>query len=149
MDAPGPASLDSCTSRRQLLAAVTGLGSSVMLNGCTSQAAPVPTASAAAAPSGPQAPPQRLTEARNVPVGGGTLVDGVLVVQPVAGRFKAFDAACPHQGVQVRPPRDGVITCPAHMSMFAEQNGAVVRGPARRGLTRLPVEVKDDVIYLV
>ncbi|MEU1360533.1 Rieske (2Fe-2S) protein [Micromonospora zamorensis] len=74
------------------------------------------------------------------------VAEGVLVVQPEAGTFKAYDAACPHQGVRVGAPRDGVITCPAHNSTFSPGDGARLGGPATKGLTEIPVRVDGTTI---
>jgi nitrite reductase/ring-hydroxylating ferredoxin subunit len=83
---------------------------------------------------------------KDVPVGGGIIVAGVLVVQPTGGTFKAFDAACPHRGVQVGPPADGISTCPAHHSTFAIADGSRLSGPATQGLTEIAVSVQNKAI---
>ena len=50
---------------------------------------------------------------------------------------------------QVRPPANGVITCPAHGSQFDPLTGALERGPAPRGLTPVLVAIKGaDVVLL-
>jgi nitrite reductase/ring-hydroxylating ferredoxin subunit len=85
-----------------------------------------------------------LAATTDVPVGGGIVVAGVLVVQPSSGTFKAFDASCPHRGVLVAAPKDGVSTCPAHHSTFAIADGARTSGPATKGLTEIPVSVKEN-----
>lgn len=82
----------------------------------------------------------------DVPVGGGIVAAGVLVVQPVSGTFKAFDASCPHRGVRVGPPANGIATCPAHHSTFAIADGARLSGPATQGLAEIPVTVQDKNI---
>jgi Rieske Fe-S protein len=83
-----------------------------------------------------------------VPVGGGKLIVDVLIVQPTAGRFKAFDAHCPHQGEIVTPPQDGVIICYQHGSMFRAVDGAYLSGPAERGLREIPIVVEGSTIFL-
>ncbi|WP_410808874.1 Rieske (2Fe-2S) protein [Micromonospora sp. 067-2] len=122
-----------CLSRRTLLAGAGAVGAAGLLGACGDGDAP---ADAAAATSGTV-----LARTADVPVGGGTVVAGVLVVQPTAGVFQAYDAACPHQGVQIAAPRDGVSTCPAHNSTFAVADGARLGGPATRGLTEIAVRV--------
>jgi nitrite reductase/ring-hydroxylating ferredoxin subunit len=82
----------------------------------------------------------------DVPIGGGIIVAGVLVVQPAGGVFKAFDASCPHRGVLVGPPRNGTTTCPAHHSVFAIADGSRMSGPATRGLTEIAVSVRGNVV---
>jgi nitrite reductase/ring-hydroxylating ferredoxin subunit len=83
-----------------------------------------------------------LAATKDVPVGGGIVVAGVLVVQPASGTFKAFDAACPHRGVRVGSPKGGISTCPAHHSTFAIADGSRLSGPATRGLTEIAVSVQ-------
>ena len=161
---PGVPSDDGCPPRRALLAAMAAAGSLVAMSACSSDGSPgaadagvavtetpsgvAPDGAHTSAPSGADSGPrQELTSASSVPVGGGTVVAGVLVVQPIAGRFKAYEAVCPHQGIRLGPPRQGVITCSAHMSIFRERDGALLRGPATRGLTKVPVIVEGDVVY--
>ncbi|MFF4874735.1 Rieske (2Fe-2S) protein [Micromonospora sp. NPDC000668] len=122
-----------CLSRRTLLTGAGAVGAAGLLSACG--AGDPPTGQTAAEPG------TVLTRTSDVPVGGGTIVGGVLVVQPEAGTFTAYDATCPHQGVRVGAPRDGVITCPAHNSTFSATDGARLGGPATRGLTEIPVRV--------
>jgi Rieske Fe-S protein len=86
-------------------------------------------------------PPQRLVSTSAVPVGGGKVVAGVLVVQPLPGLFKAYDARCPHLAAIVSPPRDGIITCRQHNSKFFDTDGSRLSGPAPRGLKEIAIEV--------
>ncbi|WP_203912988.1 Rieske (2Fe-2S) protein [Rhizocola hellebori] len=79
-----------------------------------------------------------------VPIGGGVVVSGVLVVQPTAGVFKAYSATCPHQGGQVSAPVDGVATCRLHQSTFDIGDGARLGGPATRGLTAIGATVQGS-----
>lgn len=87
-----------------------------------------------------------------VPVGGGVIVTAgrrsILVVQPAAGTVKAFNASCPHAGTTVDPPEGGVITCPNHFSQFDAATGALRKGPAKNGLTEVPVRVADGVVQV-
>ena len=87
-----------------------------------------------------------LAATKDVPVGGGIVVAGVLIVQPASGTFKAFDASCPHRGVLVKPPANGVSECPAHHSTFAIADGARLSGPAKQGLAEIPVSVREKNI---
>jgi Rieske Fe-S protein len=59
-------------------------------------------------------------KATDVPVGGGILADNsnVIVTQPKAGTYMAFQAVCPHQGSALPAPVNGTITCPLHGSTF-------------------------------
>jgi Rieske Fe-S protein len=85
----------------------------------------------------------------DVPVGGGILADNsnVIVTQPKAGTYMAFQAVCPHQGSALPAPVNGVITCPLHGSMFGV-DGSLEGGPATRGLTSDPVTVKNGTITI-
>ncbi|MFI6781439.1 Rieske (2Fe-2S) protein [Micromonospora sp. NPDC050276] len=127
-----------CLSRRALLTGAGAVGAAGLLSACG--AGDSPAGQAAATPG------SVLASTADVPVGGGTVTGGVLVVQPEAGTFKAYDATCPHQGVRVGVPRDGVITCPAHNSTFAVSDGSRQGGPATNGLTEIPIRVDNTTI---
>lgn len=94
------------------------------------------TASTAGEPagsaSGPAAPTVGAIKVGDIPVGGGKVFDAekVVVTQPKAGEFKAFDATCPHQGCVVSGVVNGTIDCPCHGSKFDMTTGAVKAGPA-------------------
>ena len=95
----------------------------------------------------------RLAAVKDVPVGGGVLVDmpgnaQLLLVQPVKGEVRAFNPTCPHQGTTVNPPTAGAITCPTHRSEFDPTTGAVRSGPSPKGLAEVPVVVKGDDVLL-
>jgi nitrite reductase/ring-hydroxylating ferredoxin subunit len=83
-------------------------------------------------------------------VGGGVLAGDYLVVQPVKGTFKAFDAKCPHQGVTVDPPLSGsaYLNCPGHNSKFKIADGSRISGPANRGLRQVAVKLKGSFVIL-
>jgi thiosulfate dehydrogenase [quinone] large subunit len=68
--------------------------------------------------------------------------DPAVVVQPNAGTFVAFDAICPHEGCTVQYFTDQqLFICPCHGSRFNGTTGALVKGPATRGLT--PIEIAE------
>lgn len=81
-----------------------------------------------------------------VPEGGGVVRDRVVVTQPSAGEFKAFDATCPHQGCAVDTVTTEAIICPCHDSRFDPADGSVVQGPATEGLTAWTATVDGDVV---
>lgn len=85
-------------------------------------------------------------QAGAVPVGGGVIVDEVVITQPVAGTFVAFDATCPHLGCAVRAIAAGTINCFCHGSRFRIADGSVAGGPAPAPLTPLPVEVDGESV---
>jgi Rieske Fe-S protein len=60
---------------------------------------------------------------------------------------RAFSATCPHQGCPVSTVANGTIDCPCHGSRFDAKTGAVVAGPAPRGLTPVAVVVRDGGVY--
>jgi Rieske Fe-S protein len=132
---------------RPCAAPVTGRRT-VLLAGCTGLAA-IGAAACTQYSSGgpaPTAPPPAggtTVAGTSVPVGGGVVLPdhGVVVTQPVAGRFAAFGTTCPHQGCAVDTVADGTINCPCHGSRFHVADGTVAQGPATRGLTPRPVQV--------
>lgn len=144
-----------CASRRGLLAGTGAVGLAGVLTACgggdsADQSNPAtppqstdPSATASSSGAGTGG---ALAATTDIPVGGGKVVNGVLVVQPTAGTFKAYQAACPHQGVLVTAPKDGVATCPAHRSTFDIDDGSRLSGPADRGLTEVPVSVEGTDI---
>lgn len=83
-----------------------------------------------------------------VPSGGGVVLTGqkVVVTRSADGAVHAFSAVCTHQGCTVVSIARGTIDCPCHGSRFDAATGAVVAGPAPRGLPRIGVEVKDGQV---
>lgn len=91
-----------------------------------------PTKKAEPKPAG-----KELGPANKVPVGGGAIYksDRVVVTQPKAGEFKAFDAMCTHANCLVDEVKDNVIHCPCHSARFSIADGSVVKpSVARRPL---------------
>lgn len=103
-------------------------------------------------PSGPAAQGTALGPASAVPVGGSASFTDPrgggpgVVVQPVAGEFKAFSAVCPHAGCTVGF-QSGSFFCPCHGSVFDGRTGAVVNGPATQGLPPIAVRVVAGTVY--
>ncbi len=94
-----------------------------------------------------------LAAASDIAVGGGALVNSgtngqLLLCQPSKGVFTAYDPTCPHLGNTVDPPRNDVITCPAHGSQFNAADGAVERGPAQLPLTSVKVKLAGGNVVL-
>ncbi len=107
----------------------------------TTTTTPSSTTTTAPAPAG-----NRLGPASTVPVGGAaTFTDPAtsgpgLVLRPSSDHFVAFSAVCPHAGCTVRYQSGAhLIACPCHGSQFDPTTGAVIQGPATRGLTKIPV----------
>jgi Rieske Fe-S protein len=76
-----------------------------------------------------------VTNAADVPVGGGVIEAGlgVVVTQPANGEFRAFSSTCTHQGCTVSEVDNGTINCFCHGSRFSIEDGSVVQ--AAQGLT--------------
>jgi thiosulfate dehydrogenase (quinone) large subunit len=69
--------------------------------------------------------------------------DPAIIVRLASGKYVAYDATCTHQGCPVGwDSRDQVFLCPCHGAAFdPANNGAVLGGPARRPLTKLPIVI--------
>ncbi|GAB3656890.1 Rieske (2Fe-2S) protein [Glycomyces tarimensis] len=142
-------------SRRGIMCGAAALGAAGALAACGT-AEPV-AEEAAGGPGGDGASGapedgggggEALVQTSEVPVGGGLIVDGTIVVQPNADEFLAFSAACPHQGTELNPPDDaGVIVCPNHGSEF-DMEGGLLQGPAESGLSEVDITVEDGAISL-
>ena len=72
----------------------------------------------------------------------------MVVTQPAAGTFKAFNAACTHAGCLVDTVQDGKIGCPCHPGVFRIEDGTVVSGPPPRPLTPVTVTIQGNQMYL-
>ena len=84
----------------------------------------------------------------DVPVGGGVIVDSVVVTQPTKGEYHAFDVTCPHQGCAVGEVGDRGIVCPCHGSTFDPSSGEPTGGPASSGLGRRTVTEDGDSLVV-
>ncbi|MFF2744780.1 Rieske (2Fe-2S) protein [Kitasatospora sp. NPDC058048] len=125
-------------SRRTLLcgaAAVLAAGGTVAVTGCSSS-----SSSGSSAPKGPV----DLGPASAVPEGGGKVYreQKIVVTQPTAGQYKAFNARCTHAGCLVDQVKNNQIQCPCHGSRFAITDGAVQDGPAPSPLPAYTVTVE-------
>jgi Rieske Fe-S protein len=100
--------------------------------------------------SGDESAPDDLGSPADIKVGGGTVFAdaGVVVTQPTAGDFKAFDATCTHQGCQVGDVTDRLIHCPCHNSKFSIEDGSPQSGPATSPLKEVTITVTSDEIKL-
>ncbi|GAA1832760.1 hypothetical protein GCM10009836_08600 [Pseudonocardia ailaonensis] len=121
--------------------------------GAPAQAAPTQGSAA------PQAPAQgspgqgggaALARTADIPVGTGKIfgAEQVVVTQPSAGVWKAFDTTCTHQGCTVSSVSSGSIECPCHGSMFSITDGAPTAGPAKKPLAARKVTVANGSITL-
>lgn len=129
-----------------------GLAAAVLvptaLTACSTEPAPAPAAPSPTGGAGGGGEP--LVALADVPVGGGTVVEGpdgpVVVVRPTQSEVRAFSAVCTHQGTTVGAPQGATITCPNHGSQFAAATGEVTRGPAARPLPPIAVTVQDGQV---
>ncbi|MGW4277711.1 Rieske (2Fe-2S) protein [Streptomyces seoulensis] len=143
-------------ARRTVVAAVGGAGLALGLGACGSGGSDGaggaggsgggPSSGAGAAGSGGGV----LARTTDIPEGGGKVfaAQGVVVTQPVKGRFEAFSSACTHQGCAVNRVADGVISCPCHRSEFSAADGSVRKGPATRPLPAKGISVTGSEIRL-
>jgi Rieske Fe-S protein len=133
------------TSRRAVLAGGAVVAGSAALAACGTSAPPT---SAGQGAGGPSPSPVSGIPTSDVPVAGGKVIADarVVITQPAAGTFKAFDAICPHAGCEVSDIVKNVIYCPCHGSTFDATTGAHIAGPSPRGLTPLPVTVSGSTI---
>ncbi len=90
-----------------------------------------------------------LASTGDIPEGSGLVFEsaGVVVTQPTAGEFKAFDSICTHQGCPVAEVVD-TINCYCHGSKFSISDGSVVNGPATAALAAKEIAVDGDSITL-
>lgn len=86
--------------------------------------------------------PGVLAAVATIPVGGGIIVDGVVLTQPTAGKISGFEGTCTHAGCKLSGVTDGKIDCPCHGSKF-NLDGTVAHGPAGRPLPAVAVTVTD------
>ncbi len=107
------------STRRAVLAGACAAGAAA-LAGCAGR----PTRAAPPARAG--------ISTADIPVGGGRIFpdldpDGVVVTQPVAGRYRAFSATCTHRGCILASVSDGTINCPCHGARYSIADGSVVQ----------------------
>lgn len=79
----------------------------------------------------------------------GTQLPAVLIRHDQA-TYTAFEQKCTHLSCAVIYVADHRrIECPCHNGAFDATTGAVIQGPAPRGLHRLAVDVRADGIYVM
>lgn len=70
----------------------------------------------------------------------------VVITQPKAGTFKAFNPLCTHQPVMISAMSGTNLVCQQHNGMFNTTTGAVTGGPPRRALTSYKVTVSGTSV---
>ena len=91
-----------------------------------------------------------LAQTSDIQVGDAVFLDqpSVVVTQPKAGEFHAFDRTCTHQQCPVTDIRDGMIHCSCHNSLYDMSTGKNVGGPAPAPLTAVDVKVDGDNVVV-
>jgi thiosulfate dehydrogenase [quinone] large subunit len=125
--------------------------------GTTGNPGTAPATTAKPGPTNTTPPGHKVLAATMVTVGGSATFndpktgDPAVVVQPSAGTFAAFDVICPHEGCTVAfAAPEKLFICPCHGSRFNGETGALVKGPATRGLTPITIaEGPDGDLYAV
>jgi len=156
-------------SRRIVFQGLSALGVAAVLAGCGGDEEPATTSdpttgspSPSDSPSPTEPPPSTaspsekpgqdqkpaLATTDEVPVGGGIVLIGqkIVIVQPTAGKFRAWSAICKHEGELVGSVESNVITCPFHGSQYDSATGDVVGGPAPTGLDPIDIRVAGNRI---
>jgi Rieske Fe-S protein len=100
--------------------------------------------------SGEKAPPQKVVinlstdpELGTIPCAVKRIYDGVnetrtiIIIRNGEKDFVVLPGQCTHKGVELRLPKEGVIKCPAHGSMF-KPDGSLIGGKATVSLTPVP-----------
>ena len=92
-----------------------------------------------------------LADAASLAIGAARAIDGTgdgtgdaqaIAVRIDTATVVAFDRRCPHLGCPVVWSGDrGRFECPCHRAAFEARTGLPITGPARRGLTPIPVEL--------
>ncbi len=140
-------------SRRAALrgGAVVVLGGVVGFVWARASQAAVSSATSAANGYGPEPSDrgQALVPLDKVPENGGVVLpqQTVVITRETGDTVHAFSATCTHQGCPVSQVQNGVIDCPCHGSQFDAKTGAVVTGPATRGLPPVAVVVRNGEVY--
>jgi thiosulfate dehydrogenase [quinone] large subunit len=72
------------------------------------------------------------------------------VLQPKAGTYLAYSGVCTHQGCTVGYDQpSNQFACHCHGARFDASNGDVVRGPAKKALTKVDVVESNGTLYVV
>ena len=111
------------TTRRGLLLGAGAAGIAVTLAGCGSSGGGNSDSGSGGGTSA--------IKTSDIPVGSGKIFDEVVVTQPAAGQFKAFDGHCTHQRCLVTAVHGDTITCPCHGSTYSIKDGSATSGPAK------------------
>lgn len=134
-------------SRRRALGTAAGVG--VTLPTLAACAGAGESTSSASTPTsdGPPSGDGPLTTVDDVPIGGGVILEEVVVTQPSQGDFRGFLAICTHQGCKVAEVAE-TINCFCHGAKFDLETGEPVSGPANAPLASLDLVIDGERITL-
>ena len=114
--------------------------------------ATLPTTPTATATPAPTESTKALISADKVPVASGVRVSSsvgpLMILQPKQGVFLAFSVVCTHAGCEVTDVSATEMICTCHGSAFSTKDGAVLEGPARRGLAQFEIVNRDGQLFL-
>jgi nitrite reductase/ring-hydroxylating ferredoxin subunit len=109
------------------------------------------TATATPSPS-PSESTKALISVDKVPLASGVRVSSsvgpLMILQPRQGVYLAYSAICTHAGCEVTDVSTTEMICTCHGSSFSTNDGAVLQGPARRGLAQYEVVNRDGMLFL-
>lgn len=143
-------------SRRQALATVSAVGSVALLSGCLPQnsnpgaSLPKTGAKVGATSDFPNVGSfieLELAETPAIVIRLGEPSKQGLSVGDV--HLIALSKVCTHLGCLVNAPKDAVLGCSCHGSLFDANTGAVTRGPAGTPLASFKLEARADGIYAI
>ena len=143
---------DTGTSRRVVIGGAAAIGAGAVLAACGGAGTEEPQGTANPTPEPPEqgAGGTSIGKASEVPMGSGTVSEKgkVIVTQPHAGEFKAYDWTCTHKGCSIKKVEGDTMTCPCHGSQFSTADGSVKHGPATRPLTEVKVVERGGELFL-
>ncbi len=94
--------------------------------------------------------PTLINISKPVPASGYIVTTGFILFDR-EDKVWALSRTCTHLGCKINYHEDqDVLECPCHQSRFNVKTGKVIKGPAQRPLSFLPVEKRsDDPLYVV
>lgn len=145
-------------SRRTVMAGACGVACAATVAGCAGyvgggQQKPPASGGGGATTSGGGAGGSgggAIASTADIPVGGGKIFadEQIVITQPKAGTFKAWDTTCTHDGCAVTKVGKETIDCPCHGSKYSIEDASVVAGPAPAPLAKKQIKVSGDKITL-
>ena len=76
--------------------------------------------------------------------------DPCLLIRLSEDRYVAYSQKCTHLMCPVHYNRDrNQIVCPCHSGYFSPQDGRVLAGPPPEPLPSLPIEIRDEQIWVI